>query len=222
MKQKTKKMLKIQSIMLIILILFQFIFTSVPSFALSISADDLRDMIDEMDDEELKKLINDMDEETLEKTKELIGENRVKELLGEDFDVSDTSLEVAKEIQEICEDQNTSMQEKMIKLSQKIKEIAPEDADMDKVSKVVGEILEIDSNDPLKTKKIALRLERIQEIHASNKDKTSAVDVILGIVDGIVGIFLNIFNIVPVLIGGIIQGAATSVASIGGRTDLAS
>lgn len=46
------------------------------------------------------------------------------------------------------------------------------------------------------------------------------VDAILGVVDGLVGIFLNIFNIIPVLIGGIIQGIASTVANIGGRTDL--
>lgn len=48
------------------------------------------------------------------------------------------------------------------------------------------------------------------------------IDAILGVVDGIVGIFLNLFNILPVLIGGVIQGIATGVASIGGRTDMAS
>lgn len=46
------------------------------------------------------------------------------------------------------------------------------------------------------------------------------IDAVLGVVDGIVGIFLNLFNILPVLIGGVIQGIATGVASIGGRTDM--
>ena len=54
----------------------------------------------------------------------------------------------------------------------------------------------------------------------NNEDSVSPLDAILGIVDGIVGIFLNIFNILPVLIGGVIQGMATSLASIGGRPDL--
>lgn len=47
------------------------------------------------------------------------------------------------------------------------------------------------------------------------------IDAILGVVDGIVGIFLNLFNILPLLIGGVIQGIAAGVASIGGRTDMA-
>lgn len=51
-------------------------------------------------------------------------------------------------------------------------------------------------------------------------ENVNVLDVILGVVDGIVGIFLNLFNILPVLIGGIIQGMATSVANIGGRPDL--
>lgn len=42
------------------------------------------------------------------------------------------------------------------------------------------------------------------------------VDAVLGVVDGIVGIFLNLFNIIPILLGGIIQGIASAVANIGG------
>ncbi len=49
----------------------------------------------------------------------------------------------------------------------------------------------------------------------------AVLDAITGITDGIVGIFLNIFNILPIMIGGIIQGIATAVASIGGRSDMA-
>lgn len=139
MKQKTKKMLKIQSIMLIILILFQFIFSSVPSFA--------------------------------------------------------STMELSPELQE------------------QLKEIIEK-----------GEI-EVDENGeitPEGREKLQEMLENGELELDGEEEETSPLDVILGIVDGIVGIFLNIFNIVPVLIGGIIQGAATSVASIGGRTDLAS
>lgn len=57
---------------------------------------------------------------------------------------------------------------------------------------------------------------------ADGNEKINPVDAVLGVVDGIVGIFLNIFNIIPILIGGIIQGIATAVANIGGRSDLAS
>lgn len=49
---------------------------------------------------------------------------------------------------------------------------------------------------------------------------TSVLEAIGGITDGIVGIFLNWYNVLPLLIGGAIQGVATSVASIGGRTDM--
>lgn len=57
---------------------------------------------------------------------------------------------------------------------------------------------------------------------ADESEGVNPVDAILGIVDGLVGIFLNLFNILPVLIGGIIQGVATSLANIGGRSDSAS
>lgn len=147
MKQKTKRILKMLSIILIILTLFQFVFGSVPSFAfgeMQISEDTIKKIIAEMDEDELKELIAEMDEDTIQKAIDQgwLDGDTIKEVLGED------------EFNNLSEKQQES--------------------------------------------------------------KTDPIDVILGVVDGIVGIFLNIFNIVPVLIGGIIQGMATAVASIGG------
>ncbi len=44
----------------------------------------------------------------------------------------------------------------------------------------------------------------------------NAMDVITGLLDGILGIFLNILNIIPVTIGGVIQMISASIANIGG------
>lgn len=46
--------------------------------------------------------------------------------------------------------------------------------------------------------------------------EVNVVDIISGLLDGVLGIFLNIFNILPVTIGGVIQMIAASVANIGG------
>lgn len=45
---------------------------------------------------------------------------------------------------------------------------------------------------------------------------TNPLEIVAGIGDGIVGVFLNVFNIIPVSIGAIIQTIASAVASIGG------
>ncbi len=52
---------------------------------------------------------------------------------------------------------------------------------------------------------------------ADDEEEINPMDAILGVVDGIVGIFLNLFNTIPVLIGGCIQMVAAGVANIGGR-----
>lgn len=50
---------------------------------------------------------------------------------------------------------------------------------------------------------------------ANDKNTINPADAIFGVVDGLVGIFLNFYNAIPVLIGGCIQMVAAEVANIG-------
>lgn len=89
------------------------------------------------------------------------------------------------------------------------------------VYKVKPQLVDVIANEVnQKVSSVSANSSTLTSSETNDKDSVSPLDAILGIVDGIVGIFLNIFNILPVLIGGVIQGMATSLASIGGRPDL--
>lgn len=53
------------------------------------------------------------------------------------------------------------------------------------------------------------------QVEETGNSGPNPLDVITGIVDGLLGFFLNILNIIPVMIGGIIQMASVSIANIG-------
>lgn len=53
------------------------------------------------------------------------------------------------------------------------------------------------------------------QVEETENSGPNALDVITGVVNGVLGFFLNLLNIIPVTIGGIIQMASASIANIG-------
>ena len=78
------------------------------------------------------------------------------------------------------------------------------------VYKVKPQLVDVIANEVnQKASSVSANSSTLTSSETNDEDSVSPLDAILEIVDGIVGIFLNIFNILPVLIGEIIQGIST-------------